>query len=312
MPLRVIFAGTPAFAVPALEALTDAPGVEVVAVYTQPDRAAGRGRHLKQSEVKTCALARGLPVRQPLTWRDPAVLEALRALDADLLVVAAYGLILPAESLTIPRLGSVNLHASLLPRWRGAAPIQRAIMAGDAVSGITLMRVVPALDAGPMLARVSTPIEPEDTGGSLETRLAGLGARLLLEALPALAAGSLEEEPQNLDCVSYAAKITREDREIDWHQPALALARRIRALQPAHQATTTIAGISVSVLEAVALEATPGGTPGTLLSFGSAGIDIATGAGVLRIKGLQPQGKRPLSARDFVNGYGGRLQQVGR
>jgi methionyl-tRNA formyltransferase len=309
--LRVIYAGTPAFAVPALDALIQTPGVEVVAVYTQPDRAAGRGRHLKQSEVKTCALAHGLLVRQPLSWRDPAVLEALRALDADLLVVAAYGLILPAESLVIPRLGSVNLHASLLPRWRGAAPVQRAIMAGDVITGITLMRVVPALDAGPMLATVKTPIAAEDTAGTLEARLAELGARLLLETLPALAAGTLQEAPQNPDEVTYASKITREDREIDWARPAVEIERRIRALQPAQQAATSLAGIPVSLLEATAIDATPHGAPGTLETINNAGIDIATGTGVLRITLLQPQGKRPVSARDFVNGYGARLRQAG-
>jgi methionyl-tRNA formyltransferase len=310
-PLRVIFAGTPAFAVPALDALVQTPGVEVVAVYTQPDRAAGRGRHLKQSEVKTCALAHGLPVRQPVSWRDPAVLAELRALDSDLLVVAAYGLILPAESLAIPRLGSVNLHASLLPRWRGAAPVQRAIMAGDVVTGITLMRVVPALDAGPMLATVTTPIETKDTAGTLEARLATLGAQLLLDALPGLVAGRLEEKPQNPDDVTYAAKITREDREVDWGRPAVEIERRIRALQPAQQATASIAEIPVTLLEAVVVDQAPRGVPGTLEDFNNAGIDIATGAGVLRITALQPQGKRPVSARDFVNGYGARLRQAG-
>lgn len=309
--LRVIFAGTPAFAVPALKALIETPGVELVAVYTQPDRAAGRGRQLKESAVKACALAHGLPVRQPLTWRDPTVLSALRALDADLLVVAAYGLILPAESLGIPRLGSVNLHASLLPRWRGAAPVQRAIMAGDTVTGVTLMRVVPALDAGPMLARISTPIEPHDTGGTLEARLAALGAGLLRDTLPALAAGTLPAESQNPDDVTHAAKITREDREIDWTRPAAEIERRIRALQPSQPATTSIAGIPVTLLEAVSVDAVPDAGPGTLMDFNAAGIDVATGAGVLRITSLQPQGKRPVSARDFVNGYGARLRQAG-
>ena len=308
--MRVIFAGTPAFAVPALEALAAEPDVEVVAVYTQPDRAAGRGRQLRQSEIKTCALAHSLQVRQPQSWKDTAVLSELRSLAADLLVVAAYGLILPAESLIIPRLGSVNLHASLLPRWRGAAPVQRAIMAGDLETGITLMRIVPALDAGPMLAKVSTPITPDDTAGSLEERLAEMGARLLMDSLPLLVAGELVEQAQNPAEVTYAAKITREDRDIDWTRPAVEIAHRIRALQPAPQATAEIAGVTVGLLEAVAMDAVPNASPGTLVDCGGQGLDIATGAGVLRITRLQPQGKRPLSARDFMNGYGSRLRQA--
>lgn len=306
-PLRVIFAGTPAFAVPALEALISAPDVTVVAVYTQPDRAAGRGRQLRGSEVKRCALDHGLQVVQPLTWRDPEVIAAIRAAAPDLLVVAAYGLILPAESLTLARLGSVNLHASLLPRWRGAAPIQRAIMAGDEVSGVTLMRVVPALDAGPMLARVACPIAPNETAGSLEARLARLAADLLIEALPALDRGALPEEAQNPDEVTYAAKLTREDRALDWSCSARELERRVRALQPAPQAITPIAGMECAVVSAEVLNEASATPPGTVLRCSSEGVDVGTGDGVLRITSLQPAGKRVLSAREFFNGYAARL-----
>jgi methionyl-tRNA formyltransferase len=306
-PLRVIFAGTPAFAVPALQALVGTTDVTVVAVYTQPDRAAGRGRQLRESEVKRCALDHGLEVVQPQTWRDPDVLAAIRASVPDLLVVAAYGLILPAESLTLPRLGSVNLHASLLPRWRGAAPIQRAIMAGDEVSGVTLMRVVPALDAGPMLARVTCPIAPNETAGHLEARLAQLAADLLIEALPALAAGALPEEPQDPEEVTYAAKLTREDRALDWSCSARVLERRIRALQPTPQAITHIAGMECAVVSAEVRDEASATPPGTVLRCSTEGVEMATGDGVLRITSLQPAGKRALSAREFFNGYATRL-----
>ncbi|MEN9726172.1 MAG: hypothetical protein RL434_538 [Pseudomonadota bacterium] len=306
-PLRVIFAGTPAFAVPSLQALIDLPEVEVVAVYTQPDRAAGRGRQMKCPEVKQLAQAHGIPVEQPLTWRDEATLARIAAWRPELLVVAAYGLILPEAGLQIPPLGAINVHASLLPRWRGAAPIQRAIMAGDAETGVTIMQVVRELDAGPMLHRVTCPIDADDTAGTLEARLAHLGAEALTTALRALRAGAAVAEPQDAAAVTYAAKITREDREIDWQRQATALARQIRALNPAPLAHTEALGIPVNLLKAVAIPETSDSAPGSLLAATSTGIDIACGEGVLRIEELQPQGKRIMSARDFVNGYGARL-----
>lgn len=306
-PMRVIFAGTPAFAVPSLQALIDMPGVEVVAAYTQPDRAAGRGRQMKCPEVKQLAQANGIPVEQPLTWRDEATLARIAAWQPELLVVAAYGLILPEAGLLIPPLGALNVHASLLPRWRGAAPIQRAIMAGDTETGVTIMQVVRQLDAGPMLQRVTCPIEADDTAGTLETRLAALGAEALTATLRALRAGSAVAEPQDESDVTYAAKITREDREIDWQRQATRIARRIRALNPAPLAHTEALGIPVNLLKAVPIPDTSGAAPGSLLAATGAGIVIACGEGALRIQELQPQGKRIMSARDFMNGYGARL-----
>jgi len=305
--MRVIFAGTPAFAVPSLQALIDLPEVEVVAVYTQPDRAAGRGRQLKAPEVKQLALAHGLPVEQPLTWRDEATLARIAEWRPTLLVVAAYGLILPEAGLRIPVLGAINVHASLLPRWRGAAPIQRAIMAGDAQTGVTIMQVVKQLDAGPMLHRVLCPIEADDTAGTLETRLAHLGAEALTLTVRAMRAGTVVGEAQDESAVTYATKITREDREIDWHCEAAAIARQIRGLNPAPLAYTESLGIPVNLLKTIALPGVPGAAPGSLLAAGGAGIDIACGSGTLRILELQPQGKRVMSAKDFVNGYGARL-----
>lgn len=306
-PMRVVFAGTPAFAVPSLQAMIELPDVQVVAVYTQPDRAAGRGRQLKSPEVKQLALAHGLPVEQPVTWRDEATLARIAQWRPDLLVVAAYGLILPEAGLQIPTLGAINVHASLLPRWRGAAPIQRAIMAGDAQTGVTIMRVVRQLDAGPMLHRVSCPIQTEDTAGTLETRLAHLGAEALTATVRAMRAGAIVGEPQDESTVTYAPKITREDREIDWQREAAAIARQIRALNPAPLAYTETLGIPVNLLQAVALPEVADEQPGTLLAASGAGIDIACGTGILRILELQPQGKRVMSARDFSNGYGARL-----
>lgn len=305
--MRVVFAGTPAFAVPSLQALIELPEVEVVAVYTQPDRAAGRGRQLKTPEVKQLALTHGLPVEQPLTWRDEATLARIAEWRPDLLVVAAYGLILPEAGLQIPRLGAINVHASLLPRWRGAAPIQRAIMAGDAQTGVTIMQVVRQLDAGPMLHRVICPVEADDTAGTLETRLAHLGAEALTVTVRAMRAGVIEGEAQNESAVTYAPKITREDRDIDWQRDAAAIARQIRALNPAPLAYTETLGIPVNLLAAIALTEVSGEAPGSLLAASGAGIDIACGNGILRILELQPQGKRVMSARDFINGYGARL-----
>ncbi|MFP4160978.1 MAG: methionyl-tRNA formyltransferase, partial [Ectothiorhodospira sp.] len=229
--MRVVYAGTPEFAVPALEALLQT-SHEVVAVYTQPDRPAGRGRRLRPGPVKQKALACDLPVEQPATLRDEATLERLRAHAPDLMVVAAYGLILPRTVLEIPRLGCVNLHASLLPRWRGAAPIQRALLAGDRETGITLMRMAEGLDTGDMLRRIHCPITAGDTAGTLHDTLAHQGAELLVNALDDLAAGRLAGEPQDPERVTYADKLHKAEAVLDWHQGAAALDRRIRAFNP--------------------------------------------------------------------------------
>ncbi len=306
-PLRIVFAGTPEFARGSLQALLDHPSVEVVAAYTQPDRAAGRGRRLMTSAIKNLALARGLPVEQPLNWKTPEMIARFAAFAPDLLVVAAYGVILPASALDIPRLGAINVHASLLPRWRGAAPIQRAIMAGDATSGVTIMRVVPALDAGTMLLKRAHVLSATETAGSLEITLAHLGAIALVEAVDQILQNKLAGEEQVPEEVTYAAKITREDRVLDWQESAVSLERRIRALSPAPLAYAEILGLPLNILKGVALDVTPTASPGTLIGRGPDGIDVATADGVLRLVEVQPPGKRMMSARDFLNGYGQRL-----
>lgn len=303
-PFRIVFAGTPEFAVPSLAALLDSPLAEVVAVYTQPDRPAGRGRRVTASPVKRLAAAHGLPVVQPPTLRDAAAVDTLAAWSPDLLVVAAYGLILPADVLGIPEV-PLNVHASLLPRWRGAAPIQRAIMAGDATTGISIMRVVEALDAGPVWLTRSCPIGPTDTGGTLHDRLAALGAEALLEALEARRAGRVSESPQDDAAATYAHKLSATDRRIEWADAAADIERRVRALAPAPGAQTRLAGIDVRILGVTVDDAT-GLDAGEVRAAGGR-LLVGTGAGTLAITELQPQGKQPMDAAAFLNGYGRRL-----
>ncbi|MGE3774236.1 MAG: methionyl-tRNA formyltransferase [Gammaproteobacteria bacterium] len=301
--LNVIFAGTPAFAVPALEALCEHPAVSVRAVYTQPDRPAGRGQALRESEVKRAALARGLPLEQPASLRDPRAVEDFVARQCDLLVVAAYGQILPAAVIDAPRLGAINVHASLLPRWRGAAPIQRALMAGDASTGITIMRIVEKLDAGPMLLKAATPIAADDTGGTLHDRLAALGGEALHRALDALVAGSVQEEAQDEALVTYARKIERADRTIVWQEDAAISERRVRALSPAPLAIATLGALSLNVVAVDIVSDAHAAAPGTLLAAADDGLLVRCGNGALRLTRVQPPGKRAMSAREFLNGY---------
>ncbi|MCC7120922.1 MAG: methionyl-tRNA formyltransferase [Gammaproteobacteria bacterium] len=301
--LDVIFAGTPAFAVPAFEALCEHPAVTVRAVYTQPDRPAGRGQALRGSEVKRAALARGLPLEQPASMREADAIEQFVARRCDLLVVAAYGQILPAAVIDAPRLGTINVHASLLPRWRGAAPIQRALMAGDTHTGITIMRVVPKLDAGPMLLRIATPIAADETGGSLHDRLAALGGVALREALDAIAAGEVREEPQDEALVTYARKIERADRLIDWHDDASTIERRIRALSPAPLAVATLGELSVNIVAAERVMDRHTAAAGMLMAVGDDDLVVRCGVDALRLIRVQPAGKRAMSVREFLNGY---------
>ena len=299
MALRIVFAGTPGFAVPSLHAA--AADGEVVAVYTQPDRPAGRGRGLAASPVKQAALELGLPVLQPASLRTVEARSALRALQPDLLVVVAYGLLLPPKVLELPRFGCWNVHASLLPRWRGAAPIQRAIEAGDAQTGVCLMQMAQGLDTGPVLLAQATPIGATDTSGQLHDRLAELGARVLADGLELLRAGTLPSPVlQSGVGVTYAHKLEKAEALLDWTQPAAVLARKVRAFDPWPVAEAEVAGERVRIHAAEALPSAPA-TPGTVLSASRDGLDIACGDGALRIHALQRAGGRTISAADYLN-----------
>lgn len=294
--MRLAFMGTPAFAVPTLDALAGA-GFDIAAVYSQPPRPAGRGKRLQPSAVHARAEALGLAVRTPVTLRDAAAQAEFAGLGLDAAVVVAYGLILPRPVLDAPRLGCVNLHASLLPRWRGAAPVQRAIMAGDAETGVCVMRMEQGLDTGPVLARLSTPIGADETAGALGERLARLGAPLVVETLRALGAGRATATPQPETGALYAAKIDKAEARLDWGEPAEALARRIRALNPAPGAWTMLGDERLKLL-AAHVEAGQG-APGTVLDDA---LLIACGAGALRIDRAQRPGRAPMDRAELLRG----------
>ncbi|HST45349.1 MAG TPA: methionyl-tRNA formyltransferase [Luteimonas sp.] len=301
--MRIVFAGTPEFAVPALRVA--AQRGEVVAVYTQPDRPAGRGRGLQASPVKLEALARGLPVLQPQSLKSRLSRDALRALQPDLLVVVAYGLILPQSILDIPREACWNLHASLLPRWRGAAPIQRAIEAGDTETGVCLMRMEKGLDTGPVLLSQTLAIGEQETAGQLHGRLADLGAQVLGDGLGLLRAGMRPiPRPQPAQGVTYAHKLDKGEARLDWTRPAVELANRVRAFHPWPMADALLAGERVRVHAALALHDAHAAVPGTLLGTGRDGLDVACGVGVLRIRTLQREGGRAITAADYLNARG--------
>ena len=298
---RLVFAGTPDFAVPHLAACRR-DNVDIVAVYTQPDRPAGRGRALAQSPVKQAALAAGIAVEQPENFKDAAARERLRAYAPDLLVVVAYGLILPKKVLAIPRLGCWNVHASLLPRWRGAAPIQRALLAGDAQTGVCLMQMAAGLDTGPVLLRRELPIAADDTGGSLHDKLAALGAELLAEGLEQASSDrTLAAEPQPEQGVTYAHKLDKAEALLDWNEAASLLERKVRAFNPWPVAEVRIAGETLRVWKASALPSEQLSTPGSIVAAGRDGIDIACAAGALRLLEVQRAGGRRIAAADFVN-----------
>ncbi len=298
--LRLAFAGTPAFAVPTLDALRAA-GHSILTVFTQADRPAGRGRIVQPSAVKKRAIELEIPVLQPATFKSEAALAALRELDVDALIVVAYGLILPQAALAIPRWGCINVHASLLPRWRGAAPIQRAILAGDTTTGITIMRMEAGLDTGPMLATRAVPVAADATSRSLTERLATLGGELLCETLAAIASGRCEPRPQPEHGVLYAAKIAKAEAVIDWHEDAVTIERKVRAFDPWPIAETRFQGAQLRVWEAEALDVDAHAPAGCVLHAAASGIDVACGRGTLRIKRLQQPGRKPVSAREFAN-----------
>lgn len=298
--LNLVFAGTPDFAARHLQALLNA-GHNVIAVYTQPDRPAGRGKKLTPSPVKVAAEQAGLPVYQPQSLRDERAQAELAALGADLMVVVAYGLILPQVVLDTPRLGCINVHGSLLPRWRGAAPIQRAIWAGDANTGVTIMQMDQGLDTGAMLHKASLPIAAHDTSASLYDKLAELGPQALLHTLEQLANGSAVAEPQNDAEANYAEKLSKEEARIDWTLPAEQLARCVRAFNPWPVSYFMVGEHNIKLWQAEALTETTRAAPGTIVAAGKAGIDVATGQGVLRLLSLQPPGKKAMSCQDLLN-----------
>ena len=296
--LRIVFAGTPEFAAEHLKALLDTPH-QIIAVYSQPDRPAGRGQKLTPSPVKQLALQHDIPVYQPQTLRDPAAQAELAALKPDLMVVVAYGLILPQVVLDIPHLGCINSHASLLPRWRGAAPIQRAVETGDAESGVTVMQMEAGLDTGPMLLKVSTPISADDTGGSLHDRLAALGPQAVIAAISGLAAGNLVGEVQDDSLATYAHKLNKDEARLDWSRPAIELERLVRAFHPWPICHSTLNGEAIKVHAVVLSEEQ--GQPGSILAADKSGLTVACGAGALRLTRLQLPGGKALNFSDLFN-----------
>lgn len=304
--MRVVFAGTPAFSIPALSTLLDAPSVDLVGIYTQPDRPAGRGRECRASAVKEFVLRHDpqsdLPLFQPDSLKNATAAGSLSRLKPDLMVVAAYGLLLPPAMLSIARLGCVNLHASLLPRWRGAAPIERAIEAGDANTGISLMRMVHDLDAGPVLAGASLPIAADDTGGSLRDKLARLAGELLAANLPALAAGALEATSQDENRACYARKLDKADARLDWRLDAAALERKIRAFNPWPMASVELNGMRLRVWRATADLSPVNATCGEIVRADKAGIAVAAGDGTILLREVQKPGGKPMSAAALLAG----------
>jgi methionyl-tRNA formyltransferase len=301
-PLSIIFAGTPEFSVPALNSLVAA-GHRIVAVYTQPDRPAGRGQQVSMSAVKQAALERGLPVEQPPTLRNAGAVDRLASLRADLMVVVAYGLILPQAVLDVPPMGCINIHGSLLPRWRGAAPIHRAILAGDAQTGITIMQMDAGLDTGPTLLERPTAIEAHETSGTLHDRLAAIGAQAVVDAIEGLTNGDIEPRPQPEDGATYAAKIRKEEAVVDWRKSALELDRQVRAFNPWPVAQTQWEGQQLRIWQANALGKNSTNAPGTVLHGDSSGIQVATGEGVLNVTRVQLAGRKAVSAAEFLNAH---------
>jgi methionyl-tRNA formyltransferase len=300
--LRLIFMGTPAFAVPTLDALLSSRH-SVIAAITQPDRPRGRGQKTAPGPVKARALQAGVPVLQPASLKAPEVRAALTALHADLAVVAAYGKILSSAVIAIPRLGTINVHASLLPKYRGAAPIQRAVAAGEPETGVTIMRVVLALDAGPMLTTVRRPIDGDETSADVERGLAQLGAAALVDTVDRLSLGPVEEVPQDDSRATYANRLTKEDGLIDWSQPAQTVHNLIRAMHPWPNAFTFLAGQRLILLRSIVDDRAHDRAPGTIVAAAGDQLRVAAGSGTLLLTELQAEGKRPMPVRDFLSGH---------
>ena len=301
-PLRVTFFGTPSFAVPTLDALLSSPHA-VIAVVTQPDRPRGRGQRTTASPVKERAAGAGVPVLQPHVVKTGEFAEELSALNADIAVVAAYGQILTEQLLAIPRLGMINVHASLLPRYRGAAPIHRAIIAGESTTGVTIMRMVRALDAGPMIATEQVAIGHDDTSVDVEDRLARVGAARLVRTLDDIAAGRAHETAQDDSAATYAPRLSKDDGRVDWNRPAVDIHNLIRGLHPWPHAVTFSAGSRLILHRSHPSGATSTQAPGTILEASGDRLSIATGGGVLDLLEIQAEGKRPMRVREFLAGH---------
>jgi methionyl-tRNA formyltransferase len=298
---RIIFAGTPEFSVPSLLALINSKHT-VCAVYTQPDRRAGRGRKLKASPIKVVALEHGIDVYQPVSLKDVETEAQLRALQPDLMIVVAYGLILPESVLKIPRLGCLNVHASLLPRWRGAAPIQRALLAGDTITGITLMQMDKGLDTGAILKKESCQILPDDTGQTLHDRLATLGGKLLADSLDNIE--NLPPTQQDNSQATYAKKLEKAEAQLDWQEPAIVLERKVRAFNPSLVAQAELFNQTLRLWAVQALPSPPITEPiGSVIRCQRDGIDVVTGEGVLRLLKVQRAGGKPITVGDFLNAH---------
>jgi len=299
-PLRIIFAGTPDFAAKHLSALINSEH-EVIAAYSQPDRPAGRGKKLKPSDVKQLAVSHDIPVYQPISLRNEEAQQELAALNADLMVVVAYGLILPQIVLDTPRLGCINVHGSLLPRWRGAAPIQRAIWAGDAETGVTIMQMDLGLDTGAMLHKVTCPIADDETSASLYDKLAELGPQGLLETLAQISNNTAVAEVQDDELSNYASKLSKEEANIDWTQSAVEIERQVRAFNPWPVSYTQIAEQNVKIWQTSVSEETTDAQPGTVIAATKQGIQVATGNGVLALLNMQLAGKKAMPVQDILN-----------
>lgn len=301
--MKIVFAGTPEFSVLPLKSLIESKH-EVVAVYTQPDRPAGRGRKLKYSPVKECALAADIPVYQPSSLKESPAIEQLRELNADLMVVVAYGLLLPKDVLELPKFGCINIHASLLPRWRGAAPIQRAILAGDVESGVTIMQMDEGLDTGDSLVKVATQLNVDETGESLHDRLSVMGAEAMLEAISAIVNQTLQPISQNNENATYASKLDKVEAKIDWSLSAIEIERLVRAFNPWPVAHTSLKGKPLRIWQTKSIannDVSADLVYGTVIVNDKDKLDVVTGNGLLRILELQPAGKRKMSSTDFLN-----------